>query len=221
MYVSAEPIFSAGNTFRWVRDVFCPDLLEIEKNGGEDAYKAMDLLAQKSEIGAQGLLFNPTLAGACSLDKSLNAKGAIIGLDLKHSRDDIIRAALEGVCLGLRTALEELKKIVSFSEEMLLVGGGGKSQYWRQLFSDVYGMAITESAAGEVAGSLGAMACAAIGAGLWKDYTPLAALNKPIGVKKCNWENHSRYDEIFKAFRKVSDQQSEIADCRELSKGGH
>jgi xylulokinase len=214
MYISAEPLFSAGNTFRWVRDVFCQDLLAIEKNGGEDAYRAMDKLAQKSELGAKGLLFIPTLAGACSLDKSLNAKGALLGLDLKHSRDDIIRSALEGVCLGLRIALDELKKIVSFSDEMLIVGGGGKSAYWRQLFADVYGMAITESASGEIAGSLGAMACAAVGAGLWKDYTPLIALNKAISVKKCRKEEYTQYDEIFKLFRKAGDQQSEIADYR-------
>ncbi|MDR1506822.1 MAG: hypothetical protein LBI67_06930 [Treponema sp.] len=215
MYVSAEPTFSAGNTFRWVRDVMCSDLLEIEKKTGGDAYKLMDELAKKSGIGAKGLIFNPTMAGACSLDKSVNARGAIIGLDLQHTRNDIIRAALEGVCFALKMALEELKKIAGLSGEMLIVGGGGKSQYWRQLFADVYGMDVTESAVGEIAGSLGAAACAAIGAGLWKDYRPLIALNKAIDTRKCDPENHERYNRIFKVYRQVSDQQSEIADYKE------
>jgi xylulokinase len=215
MYVSAEPTFSAGNTFRWVRDVICSDLLEAGEKTGEDAYKLMDELAEKSGIGAKGLIFNPTMAGACSLDKSVNAKGAIIGLDLQHTRSDIVRAALEGVCLALRMALEELNKITALSGEMLIVGGGGKSQYWRQLFADIYGMDITESAVGEIAGSLGAAACAAIGAGLWKDYSPLVVLNRAINTKKYNRENHERYNRIFKVYRKVSDQQSEIADYKE------
>ncbi|MFP3090427.1 hypothetical protein LQZ21_08885 [Treponema sp. TIM-1] len=215
MYVSAEGTFSAGNTFRWVRDVICSDLLEIEKKTGEDAYKLMDEIAQQSEIGAKGLVFNPTMAGACSLDKSVNAKGAIIGLDLQHTRSDIVRAALEGVCLALKMALEELKKIARLSNEMLIVGGGGKSQYWRQLFADIYGMTITESAVGEIAGSLGAAACAAIGAGLWKDYGPLILLNRAINTKTCNRENYERYNRIFQVYRKVSEQQSEIADYKE------
>jgi len=192
----------------------CDDLKEIEKSTGRDAYQLMDELAEKSVIGAKGLIFNPTLAGACSLDKSPNAKGAIIGLDLQHTRADIIRAALEGICLALKMALEELKKIVSLSDKMLLVGGGGKSQYWRQLFADVYGMEITESASGEIAGSLGAAACALIAAGIWKDYTPLIALNKATSVKKCRKENFDAYEKIYKVYKKVSEQQSEIADFR-------
>ncbi|MDR1900706.1 MAG: hypothetical protein LBQ88_00285 [Treponema sp.] len=219
MYASAESIFSAGNTYRWVRDVLCPDLLEKEKSSGEDAYKVMDLMAQKSEIGAGGLFFIPTLAGGNSLDKSPNARGAVIGLDLKHTKNDIIRAALEGICLGLKRALEELKRNTILADEMLIVGGGAKSAYWRQLFADVYGMNIIESAVGENAGSLGAMACAAIGSGLWKDYSPLKDLNKPVSIVKFNKENFALYEDIYKVFYKACDQQSEIADYKDLSGG--
>jgi xylulokinase len=219
MYASAEPLFSAGNTYRWVRDTLCPDLFEKEKAGGEDAYKVMDRMAQESVIGANGLFFTPALAGGSSLDKSANARGALVGLDLKHTRNDIIRSALEGVCLGLKTALEELKRNAAISNEMLIVGGGSKSPYWRQLFADIYGMDITESAVGENAGSLGAMACAAVGSGLWKDYTPLIDLNKPINIAKCNRENNVLYEKIFTVFRKVCDQQSEIADIKEIKNG--
>jgi xylulokinase len=67
---------------------------------------------------------------------------------------------------------------------------------------------------GETAGSLGAAACAAIGAGLWTDYNPLITLNKAINIKRCNRENYEQYNRIFQVYRKVSDQQSEIADYR-------
>lgn len=212
MYTSAESIFSAGNTFRWVRDHICPDLLEKENSGGENAYMVMDRLAGQSTVGANRLFFIPTLAGGNALDKSVDAKGAITGLDLKHTRNDIIRAALEGVCFGLRIALDELKNHTRLSNEMLIVGGGGKSAYWRQLFADIYGLTITESAVGENAGSLGAMACAAIGAGFWKDYTPLIGLNKPIKMVTCNQQNKVLYDKIYPVFRKISEYQSDIAD---------
>jgi xylulokinase len=212
MYTSAESIFSAGNTFRWVRDNLCVDLLKKEKLGGEDAYKAMDKFANESCIGANGLFFIPTLAGGTSLDKSANVKGAIVGLDLKHTRGDIIRAALEGVCFGLRIALDDLRANVNLVDDMLIVGGGSKSTYWRQLFADIYGMNITESRVGENAGSLGAMACAAVGVGIWKDYTPLIELNKPISTLRYDQKNRDEYNNLYKIFRKINDYQSEIAD---------
>jgi xylulokinase len=215
MYTSAESIFSAGNTFRWVRDTLCPDLAEKEKAGGEDAYKVMDRLAQESVPGANGLFFVPTLAGGTALDKSVNVRGALTGLDLKHTRSDIIRAALEGVCFGLRIALDELKKNAQFSGEMLIVGGGSKSPFWRRLFAEIYGLDITESAVGENAGSLGAMACAAIGAGFWKDYSPLIQLNKPVNTVRGDPKNKALYDAVYRVFRRVNESQSEIAEYRE------
>jgi xylulokinase len=214
MYNSSESIFSAGNTHRWVRNVLCPELLEKEKAGGEDAYVIMEQLAMQSNRGANGLLFVPTLAGANALDKSLNAKGAILGLELRHTRGDIVQAALEGICLGLRRALDELQKMVPLSSEMLIVGGGAKSAYWRQLFADIYGLDIITSAVGENAGSLGAMACAAIGAGLWKDYKPLKALNKPVNKAVCNGETQKYYEKIFPVFKLANDQQSDVGDFR-------
>jgi xylulokinase len=214
MYNSSESIFSAGNTHRWIRNTLCPDLLEQEKSGGEDAYIVMDQLAKESKIGANGLVFVPTMAGANALDKSLNAKGSIHGLELRHTRGDIIQAALEGICLGLKRALNELQKIVPLSGEMLLVGGGAKSAYWRQLFADIYGLDIITSAVGENAGSLGAMACAAIGAGLWKDYSPLKALNKPLNKAVCNENARQIYESIYKVFALANDQQAELGDFR-------
>jgi xylulokinase len=213
MYMSALSIFSAGNTYRWVREVICSDLKEQENSGGEDAYKVMDALAAQSTVGANGLYFIPTLVGGASMDKSPNARGSITGLDLKHTRSDIIRATLEGVCLGLKVALDELRANVTLHEQMLIVGGGSKSPYWRQLFADIYGMQITESVVGENAGSLGAFACAAIGAGIWKDFKPLIGLNKPVKTLYPNEENKILYSgAIYKKFCKLNSYMSEFAE---------
>ncbi|MCL2231918.1 MAG: FGGY-family carbohydrate kinase [Treponema sp.] len=213
MYTSALSIFSGGNTYRWVRNTLCPDLAEKEQAGGEDAYTVMDALAAQSVVGANGLFFVPTLAGGASMDKSPNARGCITGLDLKHTRADIVRATLEGVCLGLKIALDELRSNVPLKDEMLLVGGGSKSPYWRQLFADIYGMRTTESVVGENAGSLGAMACAAIGAGIWKDFKPLIGLNKPLTTLYPNEENKALYSgQIYRKFRKLNEYMSEFAE---------
>jgi xylulokinase len=97
---------------------------------------------------------------------------------------------------------------------MLIVGGGAKSRFWRSLFADIYEKNITESQVGENAGSIGAMACAAIGAGLWKDYTPLLKINKAVSIIKKNEANAAEYRKIFKVYKKITDAQSDIADYR-------
>lgn len=214
MYVSAQSIFSAGNTYRWVRDVLCPDLVENEKNGGEDSYKIMDRMAAESPVGANGLIFTPTLGGGNSLDKSVDARGTISGLDLMHSRGDVIRAALEGICFGLKNALNDLEEKAPFLDEMLIVGGGAKSPFWMSLFADIFEKNITESKVGANAGSLGAMACAAIAVGLWKDFTPLVDINKPVRITAIQKNNLEEYRKLFKIYMKVADFQSDIAEYR-------
>ena len=40
--------------------------------------------------------------------------------------------------MGLRLALDELRRLTSIGDEMVMVGGGSRSAFWRQIFSDVY-----------------------------------------------------------------------------------
>jgi len=214
MYVSAQSIFSAGNTYRWVRDQICSDLIAAEQAGGENSYRAMDRLAQTSPPGSNGLIMTPTLAGGNLLDRSTDAKGTISGLDLKHTRADIIRASLEGICLGLKVALTELEAQSHLSESMLIVGGGAKSAFWRSLFADIYEKNITSSRVGENAGAIGAMACAAVGVGLWQDFSPLLEINRPVDSIEPNPDNLPLYRKDFQAYRMISEFQSELADFR-------
>ena len=97
---------------------------------------------------------------------------------------------------------------------MLIVGGGAKSPFWMSLFADIFEKNITESKVGANAGSLGAMACAAIGVGLWKDFSPLIEINKPVRITKYRKENFEEYRKIFKVYMKVAEFQSDIADYR-------
>ncbi len=211
-YISSAAIFSAGSSFRWVRDTFCKDLIQAEKNGGLNAYAAMDIEAATSPIGANKLIFNPSLAGGSSLDKSPNIKGAFIGLDLMHTRTDIIRSALEGICMGMRIAMDALCENVTLAENMLLVGGGGKSQFWRKLFAAIYDKNIVETNIGEDAGSLGAAAVAAVGCGMWKDFDVLKSVHKTINVIKPDIQMVQKYQKLFPMFKKIADIQSDIGD---------
>ena len=202
MFVSATAIFAAGNSFKWIKENVYSDL----------SYDELTALAANSPIGSKKLIFNPSLAGGSSLDKSPNIRGGFIGLDLGHRKEDLIRSVLEGICLNLRIAQDVLSQYVKLSDEMLIVGGGGKSKFWRSLFADIYGKNIVETNVGQDAGSLGAAALAAVGVGLWNDFSKLKKIHTVIAVQKPVEENVVRYEEILKVFKTISELQSDIGE---------
>ena len=212
MYVSATAIFSAGSAFEWLRDVMCQDLIQAQRDGGVNAFDAMTKLASGSPVGANGLLFNPSLAGGSSLDADPNIRGAFLGLDLKHTRADLIRAALEGICLNLRLALDVLDTQVPLNEDMLIVGGGGKSAMWRQLFASVYNKNITQIAVGQDAGALGAAALGAVGVGLWDGFDKLRSVCTVRSSVAPIPEDNAKYEEILPVFKKVAENQCHVAE---------
>jgi sugar (pentulose or hexulose) kinase len=63
--------------------------------------------------------------------------GAWIGLTLAHQRDDLMRAALEGVAFLLRGKLEDMRAAGCAPERIRLAGGGTRHPAWRQLLADV------------------------------------------------------------------------------------
>ena len=212
MNVSATSIFAAGNSIKWVRDVICKQLVEKAERESKDAYALMDELAATSPIGSHGLVFNPTLAGGSSLDKSPCAKGAYTGLTLGHTLEDLIRAAMEGVALNLRIALDILKESTSLSKDMLIVGGGAKSELWRQIFADVYNMPIVTTNFGQNAGALGAAGVAAVGTGLWEDFSVLKVIDKRNSRVEPIKKNRDVYDSMVPLFKRISDTQSDIGE---------
>jgi xylulokinase len=201
-YTSAVSIFSAGNSHRWVHDTFSSDL----------SYDQMDALAETVPVLSGGVMFNPSLAGGSAQEPSPNMRGAFTGLSLGTTRQQIIRASMEGVALALNAALEILKTQVTLDTTMLICGGGSKSALWRQIFADIYGMDIIKTNVDQGAATLGAAALAANAAGLWKGYDMIPSFHKQESVEKPNPENAAKYRAVFPLFRKLAVLSAELGD---------
>ena len=68
------------------------------------------------------------------------ARGAFIGLPVRHTLPHLIRAVLEGVGFGLRDSFELMKETgVAESKQVRLTGGGARSPLWRQILADILG----------------------------------------------------------------------------------
>jgi xylulokinase len=79
-------------------------------------------------------VFLPYLVGERWDDRG--AGGAWTGLTLAHRRDDLLRAALEGVAFLLRGKLDDLRAEGCIPAWLRLAGGGSTHPAWRQLLAD-------------------------------------------------------------------------------------
>lgn len=207
MYTSAYSIFAGGSSLKWVRDTLCKDL-----TGKPDIYNKMSELAGSSPIGSNGIFFNPSLAGGTSQDESIHIRGAYVGLHLGVSRNDLIRAAMEGIAMNLKMSLDLLARHVQLSDEILFCGGGSKSRFWMQMFADIFNMEVIKTNIDQNAASLGAAAICARATGLWKDYDGIPALH--VIEHRCipDKENYKTYQNILKIFEHVCHIAAELGD---------
>jgi xylulokinase len=212
MFTSAVAIFSGGTSLRWVRDQLCGNLVAQAHAENLDPYELMTALAARSPVGAKKLLFNPSLAGGSSLEPSANIRGAFLGLDLGHAQADVIRAALEGIALNLRLALDELRNLGEVGMEMVVVGGGSRSALWRQILADALEIDIVKTNVGQEAGSLGAAAVAAVACGLWSDYQRIDETHQIEAISRPDPVNVRIYRELLPAFQQARLDQGRLGD---------
>lgn len=150
-------MLSAAGSLRWYRDTFAP---------------AMDfgqLLKPAAEIdpGSDGLLFLPYLTGERTPYPDPLARGAFVGLTVRHTMPHLTRAVLEGVAFGLRDSFELMKDAGLTSIDQLRVSGGGaKSPLWRQILADVFNSELVTVNTTEGA-AYGAALLAGVGVGYW------------------------------------------------------
>ncbi|MCL3781119.1 pentose kinase [Prolixibacteraceae bacterium JC049] len=208
MFASATAIFSAGTSFRWLRDNVCEEMKQLEG----DTWDHLTALASTSPAGANKLLFNPTLAGGTLIDKSANVRGGFAGIDLRHTKADVVRSTMEGICMGLRVALDELRKLTQLEDEMLLVGGGSKSDFWRQMYADIYNTKVIKTNVDQQAAALGAAALAAVGTGLWDNFDTIDEIHKVEHTEKPGKEENYTYEQLLPIYKQLADNLSDISD---------
>lgn len=97
---------------------------------------ALDALASGCPLGADGLTLLPYLDGERTPNRPL-ASGVLSGLRSDVTREQLSRAAFEGVACGLLDALDALRACVSGIRRVVLVGGGARSLVYRQTMADL------------------------------------------------------------------------------------
>ena len=190
---------TAGSMTKWLRDTLFQDLKAAEDAGGENAYSAMARMASEVPPGSRGLVCLPYFAGERTPIDDPNARGVFIGLTIGHTREDMLRAGLEGVAYSINQHFRIFEADGIPIGRVLVAGGGTKNEAWMQIVADVTGkeLLVPEITIGA---SYGDAMMAAIAAGCWKDFDELASKVKIAKTYAPNVENHEtykRYQEIF------------------------
>ncbi len=197
---------AAGGSYQWIRDQLgTPEVLAAQALN-ISPYELMNIQATKSPIGANGLLFLPYLMGERSPRWNPSARGAFIGLTVRHSRADMIRAVLEGITLNLRIIQDALTGQGAQIEAMRVIGGGARSRLWNQIMADVYGVPVHRLAILEEATSMGAALAGGIGVGLYSGWSMIETMNCVVEVIDPEPAVHARYQAsllIFEATYKA------------------
>jgi xylulokinase len=131
-------MLSAGGSLRWYRDALCPEEAAEARRRGVDPYDLILEPAAAVPAGSEGLFFLPYLTGERTPHADPDARGAFVGLTLRHSRPHLTRAVLEGVAFGLRDCLNLVRGIGLDTARIRLSGGGARSPLWRQILADVF-----------------------------------------------------------------------------------
>ena len=160
---------TAGGAYAWLKNEICT--LEKEKAvaAGASPYELINEQIASSPPGANGLVFLPYLLGERTPRWNPDAKGALIGLTLAHTRADVLRAVMEGITLNLSIILDIFREQLAISR-ITVIGGGAKGAVWRRIMADVYQAEIVKPNYLEEATSMGAAIIGGVGCGVFKDF---------------------------------------------------
>ncbi|NDB42481.1 MAG: xylulose kinase [Actinobacteria bacterium] len=96
-------------------------------------------LALGSECGAHDLVLLPYLDGERTPNLP-DARATLVGLNSNHTRNDVARAAIEGVVCGLLDGLTAINNCgVDTSGRIFILGGGAQSRAVCQIVADLTG----------------------------------------------------------------------------------
>ena len=203
---------TTGASLKWLAGLFGKEALNHV-----DVYRRLLQEAEGVPPGACGLIFLPHLMGERGPRYDPQAKGVLFGLTLAHGRREIARAVLEGCAFQLRWIIED--RGFDDLEELVVVGGGGKSALWLNIIADVTGMVLRIPRVLE-AGALGAAIFAGVGVGIYRSAEEAAErLVRMTGRHEPDKGRHDLYGGIYGIFRELEERVTPLYGERREESG--
>ena len=204
-------MLSAGGSLRWYRQTLGQTETDEGRRRGIDPYDLLLEAAAEVEPGSEGLLFLPYLSGERTPHADPQARGAFVGLTLRHDKPHMTRAVVEGVTFGLKDALELVLGCggPAARAPVRVSGGGATSGFWRQLMADIFDQEVVTVNATQGA-AFGAALLAGVGAGIYRSVPDAAGAvvrqtgsTRPGPHAAAYREHYERYRSLYPALAPV------------------
>lgn len=176
----------------WIREI-----LGVEDLTWDD----IEATAKESGVGSGGIVYLPYASpgGERAPFLDLNASASWQGLSLTSSRSDILRSVYEGVALSL----VECIRILEVETDLVVSGGGFRSDFLCQLLADISNLDVVRQDAPE-AGARGAAVLGLVSAGRFHTLKDAAeALGATTETFTPNVDNHDKYQKVMDLFLKT------------------
>jgi xylulokinase len=202
---------TAGGNLTFLRDkiIYNQDELLQEANV-PDIFKVLDQIAERVPPGANGVIYTPWIWGERAPVEDKTLRAGLYNLSLHNSREDIIRAFLEGIALNTRWVFEPVERFLGRKVRSIhMVGGGAQSDTWCQIFADVLGVQIKQVAEPICANARGAAWIGAVGLGEM-EFSQVAGLIQFKRIYEPLPKNQKVYDERFQVYKQIYRQMKGI-----------
>jgi len=184
-------MLSAAGSLRWHRDTFAPGM----------NYDTLLAPAAEVQAGSDGLLFLPYLTGERTPHPDPLARGAFVGLTVRHTFPHLTRAVLEGVSFGLRDSFELMKNAgLKNISQVRVTGGGARSPFWRQILADVFNAEIV-TVNSEEGAAYGAALLAATGSGVFQSVEAACDATIQITGSTKPGKDQAVYEKLYPLYR--------------------
>jgi xylulokinase len=167
---------------------------------GSDPYDRLTGAAAGIAPGSDGLVVLPYFSGSRTPLNDDRARGAIAGLTLSHTEAHVYRAILEGVGYGFRHNLEAMQAADVPIDRTFAIGGGARSDLWRQIVSDITG-AEQAYVSDPLGAPLGGAYLAGVGTGVFDGYDRLRASATVSTTTTPDPDRGTTYDEYYDVYR--------------------
>jgi xylulokinase len=199
MWHAMGVMLSAAGSLQWLHQTL-----------GGPPYEDLLAEAERWEPGTEGLLFQPYLQGERTPHADPDARGAFVGLTLRHDRGALTRAVLEGVAYGLRDSLELLAELGVEAEVGRVSGGGARSELWLKIVASVLGLPLERTTVDEGA-AYGAALLGGVREGVFADaHAAVKAcvrvshrIEPDPGWQAVYEEGYTRYRVLYPALRSL------------------
>ena len=186
-------MLSAAGSLQWYRDTLA---------SGVD----FDMLIDEAKgvpAGSEGLLFLPYLTGERTPYPDPLARGAWVGLTVRHRMAHLTRAVLEGVAFGIKDSFTLIQQAgLGSIDQVRVSGGGAKSALWRQIMADVLGVELVTVNTTEGA-AYGAALLAAVGAGVYDSVEAATQATIQITGRTSPSADAAVYPELYPLYRSL------------------